>query len=111
MSGVQKVVNKTIVTQNVIKNLRKNMTVSILCGDYKSYKTTQKKYAEFVSKNYETAKNIKSQNVKVPMFSKMGLNILKIWFLEKFRIKTPAEKALNKLAQTEKAKKFLRDLK
>lgn len=94
--------NPTI-TQNVIK-MKNDIAYSALMGKYKDYKNARIAYAKFAVDNFEQCKNSPSPSVKAPIFSKFGFNMLKVWLLDKFRIKTKDEKLFNKMALEEKAK-------
>jgi len=47
--------------------------------------------------NFDIAKQVKFPEVKVPVFSKLGFNMIKTAFLDIFRIKTHDEKQMVKL--------------
>ena len=79
----------------------------ILDGDYRGYKTLQKDYAKIAVKNPELLDELDSPSIRIPLFSKVGLKFLKVWFLNLFRHKTPEEKELKKIvAHKRLAKKY-----
>lgn len=92
-----------MITQSVTK-LKNDITYSALLGKYKDYVAAKKAYANFGVDNFELCKNTPGANVTVPFFSKFGMNMFKVWFLDKFRIKTKNEKQFKKIALEELAK-------
>jgi len=104
MNNVSTVVKNTA----LLSDLKSKMLVSTVLGDYRGYKTASKEFASIAVKDFQAAKNAPSPSVKnVPLFSKVGLKMAKVWFLNLFRIKTPEEKLLRKMAEEEKAKAFI----
>lgn len=87
-----------------IAQLKSDTAFSAVTGDYKGFKHAIKEYAKLAVDNFELSKNISSPSVKAPLFSKAGLRMAKVWFLNLFRIKTPEEKLLKKMAKQEKLK-------
>lgn len=92
-----------MIRESVIK-MKNDVVYSALTGKYKNYKNARKTYAKFAVDNFELCKNIPSPNASVPIFSKIGFNMLKIWFLDLFRPKTKDEKKLKQMAFEEKVK-------
>lgn len=88
-----------------IVNLRKGLMFTQMTGDYTTFKTLHKEYADFGVKNFELLKSINFPEVSVPMFSREGLNMMKIMIKDMFRKKTPEEKLLIKLFKEERLKK------
>ena len=87
--------------------LKNEQVYSAFTGDYKTFKKAAKEYAKLAVNNFDAAKELKSSmQVKVPLFSPYGLRMMKVWFLNKFRIKTPEEKMLKKLAKNYNLEKF-----
>lgn len=88
---------------NHLKSLKSDSAFSLLLGDYKGFKEAHAKYAELAVDNFETAMSLESP-VKgtIPLFSKMGLRIVKCMFLNAFRVKTPKEKLLKKMIKDRK---------
>lgn len=86
---------------NQLTQLRNNVFYSVIEGNYKKYKTAAKECAKYTFENYELAKETKAPQIKAPLFSKIGLNMMKIWFLNLFRKKTLEEKALRKMHKEE----------
>ena len=77
--------------------LKFDMQHSFVYGSYKDYKNARIKYAEEAVKNKELLKYVKQPiqfNQPISIFSKMGRNMAKNQFLDKFRKDTPAEKEL-----------------
>lgn len=92
--------------RNRLAQLKSEKMLSVLTGDYKGYKQAAKDYAKLAVKNFDEVKDLPVQpKVTVPLFSKAGFRMAKVWFLEKFRIKTPEEKQLAKIAKREELKK------
>ncbi|MCQ2754642.1 MAG: hypothetical protein MJ231_06310, partial [bacterium] len=83
-----------------IAGLKTDAAWSALQGRYKEYKNAVKSLASEGVKDFETFKNVQGIQVKgaIPLFSKTGMHLLKIKILEAFRIKTPDEKELARLA-------------
>jgi len=112
MTKVQKIISQSAKITQELSRLKSNKIYSSVIGDYKGYKQASKEYAELAKDNFELSQKALGPRVKnVPLFSKIGMRILKVWFLDKFRIKTPAEKELNKMLKLEKAKKSFNSLK
>lgn len=88
-----------------LASLKNDQVYSAFSGDYKGFKTAAKEYAKLAVNNFDYALKAKAMEVKVPLFSSYGLKMAKVWFLNKFRIKTPEEKAFKKLAKEYKMKK------
>ncbi len=85
-----------------LQQLRSDKIFNYVFGDYKGYKTAAKEFAKLSVENPESFKILQqtpAPKITVPMFSKPGLKMLKVWFLDKFRVKTPEEKALKKMCQ------------
>ena len=59
-------------------------------------------------KNFELAKNIPGSSARVPLFSKYGPRMFKVWLLEKLRFYTHEEKQLKKLVLRERAKQLIK---
>lgn len=91
--------------------LKSNIGLSSLLGNYKDYKTARKEFASLAMNHFETsmtAPGAKIQNV--PLFSKPGMNILKVIILDFFRKKTPAEKQYKKMLKDfKKAQKIIKE--
>ena len=99
MSGIPAVRNR-------LAQLRSEKMLSVLMVDYKGYKQAAKDYAKLAVKNFDETKSLPPQpKVTFPLFSKQGFRMMKVWFLEKFRTKTPEEKQLAKFAEREALKK------
>ena len=89
-----------------LTRLRNRVVYSVVEGSFKKYKTAAKECAKYTLENYELAKKTKSPQLKAPIFSEVGLNMMKIWFLNLFRKKSPEEKALRKMQKEEKARAY-----
>ena len=84
---------------------RFDLQYSFINGTYDEYKAARKAFAEVAVRDYNLLKFVKSPiNIQgnIPLFSKTGMNMFKNFLLDKFRLKTPAEKQLHNLAQNEK---------
>ena len=98
-------ISATEVAKNRIKKLKSEMTLSALMGDYKGFKKAKIEYSKEGVKNFELLKTIKGGGVSnVPLFSKFGFNMLKVMFLNFFRIKTPEEKEFARMCKEEAIK-------
>ena len=81
-----------------LTQLRYDQVISGLAGDYKGFRNATKEFASIAVKDFETAKQVKGPIVQsIPLFSKAGMKMAKVWFLNLFRIKTPEEKTLAQL--------------
>ncbi len=107
-------IGKTDSLAGKIKTLRSETIYSMLLGDFKGFRKAQKEYAKVAVDNFELTKSVPSPQINnVPLFSKIGLNILKCIFLNKFTKKTPEEKLLKQMAKQDKkeelAKSYIKD--
>lgn len=94
--------------RNRLAQLKSEKMLSVLTGDYKGYKQAAKDYAKLALENFDELKTLPSpQKITVPLFSKAGLRMAKVWFLEKFRVKTPEEKALKKMCERDRFEKII----
>lgn len=84
--------------------LKAEIAFSAAAGDYKNFKTAMKEHAKLTVNNFELSKYIAGPKIKAPLFTKTGWQMAKVWFLNLFRIKTPEEKLLKKMAKQEKLK-------
>lgn len=91
-------------TLEALKRLRQDMTMSSVFGDYQGFKNAKIEYAKIAVKNFELAKTIKGGGATAPLFSKYGLNMLKVMICNFFRKKTPEEKLLIQKAKEEQLK-------
>ncbi len=87
-----------------LSSLKSDQVYSVAMGDYKGFKKASIDYAKLAVKNFELLAETTSPSIKVPLFSKLGLKMAKVWLLNKFRVKTPEEKALKKLVKEYKNK-------
>lgn len=88
---------------NQLAYFRAESTIAAVTGNYKKFKESAKSFAKTAIEDFEAVKSLPPQKpISVPLFSKAGFNMAKVWFLNKFRIKTPEEK---KFAQWSKAEK------
>ena len=85
-----------------IAQLKSDIVYSAVSGNYKDFKTASKEHAKLAVSNYGIAKSIPAPSIKVPLFSKSGLKMAKVCFLNLFRIKTPEEKLLRQMQKQEK---------
>lgn len=91
-------------TIDKLTQMRNEINLSVLMGDYKNYKRAIKDYATFAVENKELLPYVQGQHISVSLFSKVGRSMLKIWFLNLFRRKSAAEKELKKYAKEIKLK-------
>lgn len=68
-------------------------------GEYKEYVQLRKKFAKQFIAFPNEAQYIPNRRINLSLFSREGMNILKIWFRELFRKKTPDEVAMKQLNQ------------
>ena len=86
--------------RNRLTQLKSEKILSALSGDYQGYKQAVKDFAKLAVENFDELKKLPpQQKITVPLFSKLGFRMAKVWFLEKFRVKTPEEKALKKMCE------------
>ncbi len=90
--------NKALIIKK-LDSLRSQQIFSAAMGDYKGFKTATKEYAAEAVNNFELLQQLQKPRISVPLFSKTGMHLAKIWFLNLFRKKTPAEKLLKKMSQ------------
>ncbi len=93
-----------------LSSLKSDQVYSVALGDYKGFKKASIDYAKLAVKHIELLPETTSPSIKVPLFSKLGLRMAKVWFLNKFRIKTPEEKALKILAKEYREKQKISKL-
>ncbi len=99
----------TPVQLNRVKELKTHIVFNQALGNYKEFKAAVKEYSKLAVQDFDTIMQLPSSSVSnVPLFSKMGMRMLKIWILEKFRIKTPEEKLLNKMCKEYYARKLIK---
>ena len=101
---IRKIVSEEINTVKKMKRLRSDMTMSSLLGDCDGFKNAKVEYAKEAVKNFDIAKNIRGGGATVPLFSKQGLNMLKVMIYNFFRKKTPEEKQLKRMCQEDAIK-------
>ena len=106
MIKVSKAVTESRQISERLTKLQNEMMLSAVTGNYNDFKVAKKQYANVAHENYNLAfATQKPKPIQVPLFSKIGMRMLKVHFLDIFRIKTPAEKALKKLSKIENAKR------
>lgn len=92
---------------NKLFGMRKDMVVSSLAGDFKAYNRAHKDYASLAVDHFELAQKMPFPEIKVPVFSKEGFNLIKTAFLNLFTPKTIAQKKLKSLcAQAKMEQKY-----
>ena len=79
-----------------LAKLRTTTMLAAATGNYKEFKESTKAFAKIAVEDLDAMKELPAQKITVPLFSKAGLNMAKVWFLNKFRIKTPEEKLVKK---------------
>ena len=93
--------------KSVLEKMRKHkwdMVTSMLTGEYKQAKLAHQQYAKLAVDNFELVPHSGSPlNGSIPVFSKMGFNIIKYFIYRLFTKRTPEEKKLEKLAELYKA--------
>ena len=81
-----------------LRQLKSDVTYNTLFGNYKEYKKSVDEFSKLAVDKFEYVSKTKSPTIKnAPLFSKIGFNIMKIWFLNLFRKKSPEEKLLSKM--------------
>ena len=93
----------TPVRQQLTSLVNEKIYSSIL-GDYQGFKKASVEYAKLAVDNFDEVVKMDKPSAKISLFSKPGFNILKVWFLNLFRKKTPEEKAFKKMFEEYKAK-------
>lgn len=92
--------------------LRAEATIAAVTGNYKKFKESSKAFAKTAIEDFEAVKNLPPQKpINFPLFSKTGLNMLKVWLLNKLRIKTPEEKQFAQWGKIEKERRKIETLK
>ena len=105
MAKVQKVISQATHISQKLTQLKSDIVFSSVLGNYKDYKNAKKAFAELAKDNFELAIQAKGPKVdRISLFTKTGMRILKIMFLDMFRVKTPSEKELTRLVKMQKAK-------
>ena len=87
-----------------IAQLKSDIVYSAALGNYKGFKAASKEHAKLAVENFDVARQIPAPSFKAPLFSKAGLRMAKVWFFNKFRIKTPEEKLLKQMGKQERLK-------
>ncbi|MBR6301833.1 hypothetical protein IKR55_03755 [bacterium] len=99
----------TPVQLNRVKELKTHIVFNQALGNYKEFKAAVKEYSKLAVQDFDTIMQLPSSSVSnVPLFSKMGMRMFKIWVLEKFRIKTPEERLLKKMSKEYYARKLIK---
>lgn len=81
-----------------LTSMRNQLVYHMMMGEYKEYVALRKDFAKKYVKFPEEAKYIAPTHTQVSIFSKFGMNIIKLWFKELFREKTSEEKEMKKYA-------------
>lgn len=92
-------IQQTSSVRQKLTALYQDKVFSALKGDYKGFKKASVEYAKLGIDNFEEVTKIPKINVKVSPFSKINLNVAKIWFLDLFRKRTPEEKTFFKMCK------------
>ena len=91
-----------------VNNLRTSMILNVAMGNYKEYKSTRKEYAKLAVQDFDAIKKLPHKpKISVPLFSKIGMNMIYIGLRDMFRIKTPEEKLLKRMGKEELIKRKL----
>ena len=93
-----------------LTSLKYDQALSAVSGNYKGFKNASKEYAKIAVKHFDEALQAKGPEIKAPLFSAYGLKMMKIWFLNNFRIKSPEEKAFKKMGKEYKMKQEIEKL-
>lgn len=93
-----------------LSSLKYDQIISAVSGNYKGFKNASKEYAKIAVKHFDEALQAKGPEIKAPLFSAYGLKMMKVWFLNKFRIKSPEEKTLKKMSKEYKMKQKIAKL-
>ena len=96
--------------KSILEQMRKHKwdaITSMVAGECKQAKLAQQKYAKLAVDNFELVPHSGTPlKGSIPIFSKIGLNILKYLIYRLFTKKTPEEKKLNIMAKLYKAGKL-----
>ena len=90
-----------------LTSMRDRLISHSMLGEYKEYVALRKEFAEQCVKFPEEVRYIQPRRGNISIFSKYGRNIIKTWFKEFFRTKTPEEKQMEKIAERIKAERAL----
>ncbi len=85
---------KEQIVQKQLLYLRRQINSACLRGDCKTFKNAQEKFAKIASNNFYCAKKINFAKPSAPLFSREGLNIIKVMIYNIFRPRTTDEKNL-----------------
>ena len=91
---------------DTLTDMRNRMLYHCILGEYKEYVNVRKIFAQKFVQNPEEARHISRATQKLSIFSKSGRNVLKTWFKELFRKKTPEEIEMKKIAEQWKAEEI-----
>lgn len=81
-----------------ITQLRNEAACSVVEGNYKKFKNAVKENAKLTLENYELARQVNNPAISnIPIFSRVGMRMMKVMILNFFRIKTPEERQLKAL--------------
>lgn len=92
-------------TINRLVDMQRSLLISQMLGDYKLYKIMRQQYTDYGVKHFGLLKHINFPKIQIPVFSREGLNVLKIAVRDMFRKKTPNEKELARLFKQEKLRR------
>lgn len=86
---------------NKLSQLATEKSLAAINGNYKEFKTASKAYAKVAADHLDLLPQVGGLGVvNVPMFTKIGMKMAKVWFLNLFRKKTPEEKILRNYCKT-----------
>lgn len=80
-----------------LTSIRNKMIYHSMLGEYKDYVATRKKFAKYCIQFPQEASYMPRFEGRLSIFSKFGRNIIKTWFKELFRKKTPEELEMMKM--------------
>jgi len=95
--------NKMIVEH--LTSMRNQLIYHNIRGEYKEYVQLRKKFAKQFITFPNDVQYITNQRTNLSLFSREGINVLKTWFRELFRKKTPDEIEMQQIAQDIKDKR------
>jgi len=78
-------------------DLWKGSSIAYMTGNHKQYSQMRQQFASLAVQHPRITERITYPEIKVPLFSKLGFNMLKVAVKDIFRPKTKDEKALIKL--------------
>ena len=90
--------------QYKLQNIKNNVIIDSMIGNYKGYVWNHKFLASAATENFDQFITLPKEKISVPLFSRMGFNMLFVTIKDIFRKKTPEEKLFKKMLLKHKAK-------